>query len=133
MAKKRQQLGQILKQWRLINDKQLEDALKISQNSRKRIGEALVTLGYITENDVAKALASQYGIEFVDLDQPNVIDRKNLDLIPADLIKKYSVLPLGKEGNTLKDLVHDPIHMNLIDELQLRLGGKVDLALSAWN
>ncbi|MEM9418580.1 MAG: ATPase, T2SS/T4P/T4SS family [Planctomycetota bacterium] len=131
MARKRLQLGQILKQWRLVDDQQLEEALKISKGSRKRIGESLVALGYITENDVAKALASQYDLEFVDLDQPNVIDRDNLELIPQDMIKKYLVLPLGKDGNTLKVLVHDPMDINLIDDLQFRLGGKVELALSA--
>ncbi|MEO0514632.1 MAG: ATPase, T2SS/T4P/T4SS family, partial [Planctomycetota bacterium] len=131
MARKRLQLGQILQQWRLVTDQQIEEALKISKGSRKRIGDALVALGYITENDVAKALASQFGLEFVDLDQPNVIDRDQLDLIPQDMIKKYLVLPLGKEGNTLKVLVHDPMDINLIDDLQFRLGGKVDLALSA--
>ncbi|MBB6431476.1 GspE/PulE family protein [Algisphaera agarilytica] len=131
MARKRLQLGQILKQWRLVDDQQLEEALKISKGSRKRIGESLVALGYITENDVAKALASQFGLEFVDLDQPNVIDRDNLELIPQDMVKKYLVLPLGKDGNTLKVLVHDPMDINLIDDLQFRLGGKVELALSA--
>jgi type IV pilus assembly protein PilB len=133
MARKRLQLGQILKQWRLVTDEQIEEGLKIAKGSRKRIGEALVSAGYITENDVAKALASQFGLEFVDLDQPNVIDRDNLDLIPQDMIKKYLVLPLGKEGNTLKVLVHDPMDINLIDDLQFRLGGKVELALSAKN
>ncbi len=49
------------------------------------------------------------------------------------MIKKYLVLPLGKEGNTLKVLVHDPMDINLIDDLQFRLGGKVELALSAKN
>ncbi|MEM6757667.1 MAG: hypothetical protein AAF586_10910, partial [Planctomycetota bacterium] len=131
MARKRQQIGQILKQWRLVDDTQIDAALKVSKNSRKRIGEALVALGFVTENDVAKALASQFGLEFVDLDQPNVINREHLDLIPQDMIKKYLVLPLGKEGNTLKVLVHDPMDINLVDDLQFRLGGKVDLALSA--
>lgn len=131
MARKRLQLGQILKQWRIVNDSQIEEALKISQGSRKRIGEALVALGHVTENDVAKALASQFDLEFVDLDQPNVINKEHLSLIPKDMVKKYLVLPLGKEGNTLKVLVHDPMDINLIDDLQFRLGGKVELALSA--
>jgi type IV pilus assembly protein PilB len=131
MASKRQQLGQILQQWGLVTEKQITDALKVSQGSRKRIGEALVALGAVTENDIAKALASQYGLEFVDLDQPNVIKQENRDLIPEDMVKKYLVLPLGKEGNTLKVLVHDPMDINLIDDLQFRLGGKVELALAA--
>ena len=131
MARKRLQIGQILKQWRLINEDQLKEGLALSEKSRKRLGEALVATGAVTENDVAKALASQFGLEFVDLDQPNVINREHMGLIPQDLIKKYKVLPLGKDGNTLKVLVHDPMDINLIDDLQFRLGGKMELALSA--
>lgn len=131
MARKRLQLGQILKQWRLVDDKQISDALKVSEGTRKRIGEVLVQLGHVSENDVAKALASQFGLEFVDLDQPNVINKENLHLIPEDMIKRFLILPLGKEGNTIKVLAHDPMDINLIDDLQFRLGGKVELALSA--
>lgn len=132
MSRKRQPLGQILKQWDLVTEGRVDEALKIAKASgRKRIGEVLVSLGYVTDNDVAKALATQYGLEFLDLDEPNVIDRDDFPLIPQDIVKRYLVLPLGKEGKTLKILVHDPMDINLIDDLQFRLGGKIELALGA--
>ncbi len=131
MARKRRQLGEILKRWGLIDDEKLEEGLKIAKGSRKRIGEVLVDLGYAQQNDVAKALASQFGMEFVDLDQPDMVSKDNLELIPADLIKKYLVLPLGKDGNKLKVLVHDPMDLALIDDLRFRLGGELELALGA--
>jgi type IV pilus assembly protein PilB len=131
MARKRRQLGEILKRWGLIDDEKLEEGLKIAKGSRKRIGEVLVDLGYAQQNDVAKALASQFGMEFVDLDQPDVVSKDNLELIPTDLIKKYLVLPLSKEGNKLKVLVHDPMDLSLIDDLRFRLGGELELALGA--
>ena len=131
MARKRRQLGEILKRWGLIDDQKLQEGLKIAQGSRKRIGEVLVDLGYAQQNDVAKALASQFGMEFVDLDQPDVVSKDNLELIPTDLIKKYLVLPLSKEGNKLKVLVHDPMDLALIDDLRFRLGGELELALGA--
>ncbi len=131
MARKRRQLGEILKRWGMIDDEKLEEALKLSQGSRKRIGEVLVDLGYAQQNDVAKALASQFGMEFVDLDQPDVVSKDNLELIPTDLIKKYTVLPLGKDGNRLKVLVHDPMDLAVIDDLRFRLGGELELALGA--
>ena len=131
MARKRRQLGEILKRWGLIDDEKLEEGLKIAQGSRKRIGEVLVDLGYAQQNDVAKALASQFGMEFVDLDQPDMVSKDNLELIPADLIKKYLVLPMGKDGNKLKVLVHDPMDLALIDDLRFRLGGELELALGA--
>jgi type IV pilus assembly protein PilB len=134
MARKRQQIGHFLKQWGLVTDAQIDEAIKLAKASRKRIGEALVQLGYVTENEVAKALASQYDLEFVDLDQPNVINREHIErdkLIPEDVIKKFLVLPLGKENNTIKVLVHDPMDLKLVDDLQFRLGGRVEIALGA--
>ncbi len=131
MAQKRRQLGDILKRWNLINDQQLEEASKIAGGSRKRLGETLVDLGYAEQNDVAKALAAQFEMDFIDLDQPNVIDRENLSLIPPELIKKYLVLPLGKEGNKLKIVVHDPMDLAVIDDLRFRLGTDIELAIAA--
>lgn len=131
MARTRRQLGEILKRWGLIDDEKLEEGLKIAKGSRKRIGEVLVDLGYAQQNDIAKALASQFGMEFVDLDQPDVVSKNNLELIPTDLIKKYIVLPLSKTGNKLKILVHDPMDLALIDDLRFRLGGELELALGA--
>lgn len=131
MARSRRLLGEILKRWGLVDDQQIEEALKISKGSRKRIGETLVELGYVQQNDVAKALASQVGMEFVDLDQPNVLNKDNLTLIPPDLIKKHMVLPMGKEGNKIKVLVHDPNDLALIDDLRFRLGADIELALGA--
>jgi type IV pilus assembly protein PilB len=131
MAGKRSKLGDIFLHWRIVNQQQLDEALSICKNSRKRVGEALVDLGYLTQNDVAKALAYQFDMEFVDLDQPNAIDKSQLNLIPRDLIKRYTVLPLGKEGNKLKILAHDPMDLELIDDLRFRLGLDIELALAA--
>lgn len=131
MARNRRQLGEIFKRWGLVNDQQLQEGMTLADNSRKRLGEALVDLGYIRENDAAKALASQFDMEFVDLDQPNVIEKDHLTLIPKDLMKKYQILPLGKEGSKLKVLVHDPMDLELVDDLRFRLGTDIELALGA--
>jgi len=131
MAKERMKIGEILRQWGSINDQQLKEALKISQGSRKRVGEVLVDLSYASSDDVAKALAQQHNMEFVDLNAKNAIKREYLDLVPEEIIKKYHVLPLGKDGDKLKLLVHDPLDLALIDDLQFRLGGRIELALGA--
>ena len=95
MARTRQKIGKILRQWGVINDHQLKEALEAAKASGQRTGEALVDLGYAAETDIAKALASQFDMEYIDLDQPNAIDRNKLDLIPTDVVKKYLVLPPG--------------------------------------
>jgi len=131
MARRRDQVGEILKKWGVVNDQNLEEAARAAEGSRKKIGEVLVQLGYASENEVAKAVASQMGMEFVDLDQPDVIDKTQMTLIPEDIIRKYTILPLGKEGNTIKVLVHDPMNLALVDDLRFRLGSDIDMALAS--
>jgi len=131
MAKRRDQVGEILQKWGIVEDQQLQEAAKIAEGSRKKIGEVLVDLGYANENDVAKAVASQLGMEYVDLDQPDVIDKSQIQLIPEDIIRKYTILPLGKEGNTIKVLVHDPMNLALVDDLRFRLSTDIEMALGS--
>ncbi|MGB0768509.1 MAG: GspE/PulE family protein [Phycisphaeraceae bacterium] len=131
MAQRRDQVGEILQKWGIVDDKQLQEAAKIAEGTRKKIGEILVELKYATENDVAKAVASQLGMEFVDLDQPDVIDKTQIKLIPEDIIRKYTILPLGKEGNAIKVLVHDPMNLALVDDLRFRLGTDIEMALGS--
>jgi len=131
MARTRRTIGEILQRWGLVDDQQIAEATKIAQGQDKKVGDVLVHLGYVTQNDVAKALAAQLGMEFVDLDQPNVINKEHFSLIPPDLIRKYQILPLGRDNGKIKVLVHDPNNLSLLDDLRFRLGADIDTALGA--
>ncbi len=131
MARKRRKIGEILKEWRIVTDTQIEDALKIATAQGRRIGEVLIELGYVTESDIAKALASQFEMEYIDLDQPDALNKENLKLLPTDLIKKYLVLPVEKVDNRLKVLIHDPMDLDTLDTLRFRLNVELDTALGA--
>ncbi len=117
--------------WGRLTEKQLNEGLALSKASGKRLGEALVELKHATDDEVAKALAGQHKMEYIDLDQPNAVDRSNLKLIPSDIIKKYMVLPLGKKNGRIKIVVHDPMDLGLLDDLRFRLNTEVELALGA--
>ena len=54
----------------IVNESQVAEAAKMASGTREKVGEVLVNLGYASENEVAKAMASQMGMEYVDLDQP---------------------------------------------------------------
>jgi hypothetical protein len=90
MARKRQKIGEILVGWGVIETSALDDALKYAAQNGRRVGEALVELELCSEDDVAKALATQFGFEYIDLDKPDILDVKVVkDLMPADLILKH--------------------------------------------
>ena len=124
MAKKRKKLGEILVGWGVVNDSTVEEALAYGEAHGKRIGEALVELERCSEDDVTKALATQFGLEYIDLDHKPV-DQDVLSLIPPKLIEDYQVLPLGEEDNRLKVIVTDPLDLETLDLLRFRLNREI--------
>src|SRR6185312_10856629 len=70
---------------------------------------------------VTKALAIQHDMEFIDLDKTS-IHPTNLNLLPADLIRKHQVLPLGRDSHgKLKIVISDPTDFETLDALRFRL------------
>lgn len=130
MAKIRKKLGETLVGWGVIDEKAVQEALAFSKAHGKRIGEALIELESCGEDDVAKALAGQFGLEFIDLEhQP--VNRDLLDLIPSKIIMDYSVLPQGEEGNRLKVIITDPLDLETLDLLRFRLNREIVPALAS--
>ena len=124
MARRRQKIGEILVGWGTIGQDGVDDALKYAAENGRRIGEALVELELCEEEDVIKALASQFGLEYIDLDR-NVIPYSSLDLIPSDLIKRHLVLPVERDGDRLKVVITDPLDLETLDLLRFRLNIEV--------
>jgi type IV pilus assembly protein PilB len=131
MARSRKKLGEILVGWGVLTAEQVEKASQVARASGKRLGEVLVESNFAKEDQVAKALANQFGMEYVDLSQGGVADKIDLKLIPDDLIKKHQILPLGKLGNRLQLVVHDPMDLELFDMLRFRLNVELEPRLAA--
>ena len=60
-------LGDLLVKSKLISNEQLQEALKEVQSSGMKLGEALVKLGYITEDDITETLSAQFGVPSINL------------------------------------------------------------------
>ena len=130
MARIKHKIGEILKKWGVVNDRQIDEALQLGQASHQRIGEALVELGYAQETDVAKALAYQFDMEYIDLDRPSAIKKESLGLLPDDIVKKYMVLPLEKTDGRLKIVIHDPMDFATLDDIRFRMSCEIDTAIA---
>ncbi len=121
VTKSRQRIGEILVQWGALTQQGVNEALEYGRNENIRIGEALIALGLVDEEDVTKALASQYNMEYIDLDQ-SPIDHSEMDLLTRDEIHEHQVLPVGREDNKLKIIITDPLDLEVLDMLRFRLG-----------
>src|SRR5687767_291502 len=98
MARKRKKLGEILLDMKVVTEAQIQQALGMAKGTGKRIGEALVEAGFAKENDVAKALATQFDMKFVNLEAPTAAADIDMSLVPQDLVKKHLVLPMSKQN-----------------------------------
>ncbi|MBN2209882.1 MAG: Flp pilus assembly complex ATPase component TadA [Sedimentisphaerales bacterium] len=130
MARKRKKLGDILVSWGAISQKDLDKAVEHSQNTHHRLGQTLTELGLVDEEQVTKAMAAQFGLEYVDLDH-HVIEPTALELMPDELIRRHLVLPMSKENGRLKIIIHDPLDLDTMDLLRFRLNTELECALAS--
>ena len=129
MAKLRKKLGEILISMGAATPEKVQKGLKLAKGSGKRIGEAMVDAGLCKEDDVARALAKQFGVPYVDPE--DLADQIDTKLIPEDLIRKHLVLPLAKTNGRLQLVVHDPLNLELMDMLRFRLNAEVEPRIAA--
>jgi len=129
MARRRKKLGEILTSWGVLTPNALADAIAYASEHGKRLGEALVELELVSEDDVSKGLATQFDLEYVDLDK-NVVVPAALDLVPQELITRHTILPMSKDGDRMKVIIHDPLDLELLDMLRFRLNMEIDTALA---
>jgi len=129
MAKKRRHLGEILYKAKLVEKQALIDAIKASKTSKKRLGRVLLEQGLVDEETLTKAIAKQFGLEYVNLDK-TTIPPDTLKLVPEDLIRRHNVLPLGMNNGRLKLIISDPLDLDTIDVIQLSLNTELDCCLA---
>jgi len=121
MAKNQKKLGEILVDLGVCQTKDVQTALTHAKAKGMRIGEALVDLKTCSENNVFKALAVQYNMEYVDLDKVT-IPPNAVNLVPDELMRKYIIIPLGTESGKIRLAIHDPLDFEMQEILRFRLG-----------
>ena len=129
----RKKFGEILREYDLVSQEQLNNALKIQNNStgkRKRLGEILVSINAITMTQVAETLAVQLELQFISLDRFQAQDEA-VKLLPKHVAERLKLIPLSldKDG-TLLITMSDPLDLPAQDEVKLLTGHNLRVATS---
>ncbi len=124
------QLGRILIKMGKLRRAQVEEALEIQKEQRGPIGQILVELGYITEDDLNLARASQSGMESIDLGKIDV-PAEVISLMSAQMANTYWVLPveLDAQRNLLTLAMDNPDNFVATDDLKTLLGYEIKARL----
>jgi type IV pilus assembly protein PilB len=116
----KKRFGDILVEGGLITATQLQQALVLSKEEGIKLGLALLRLGFVDENAVAKTLAKQLKLPFVDLGKI-VIDPDVVRLVPEILARKHKVIAIGRKDGQLLVAFADPLNIFAMDDLDRQI------------
>jgi len=114
----------------LVSEAQLREGRAHQRNRGIRIGEALVQLGHLDEISVARMVAKQNGLPFVDLAKGTIAPAV-LERVPAELALEQGLIPVKEKEGGLIVAVDDQLKRIVADQLSFLLGCEVTVALAA--
>jgi len=123
-------LGELLTKASLINQDQLKEALKVQKEAGGKLGETLIKLGYVSEEDITECLSQQFGVPSINLAHFE-IDASVIKLIPADVARKYNILPVNKTGATITIAMADPTNVFAMDDIKFMTGYNVEPVIAS--
>ncbi|HSP06989.1 MAG TPA: ATPase, T2SS/T4P/T4SS family [Acidobacteriota bacterium] len=121
----RKLLGEILVEAGLINETQLDQALRQQREHGGRLGFNLVRLGFLTPERLTAFLKDYFGLGVTSGDTP-VERQKAADAIPRHLALYYRITPIKLENDVLSIGLATMDHANLIQALEEVTGYKID-------
>lgn len=114
-------LGELLLNEKLITPAQLEKAVSTQRQEGGRLGEIIVRLGMVTEEQLVNVLSRQLGIPYFSLGTGMLrpaADQELDQLIPSEFAMKNLTLPLSRTLRSLTVAMSDPLDLILIDNLK---------------
>lgn len=125
----KKKVGEILREKGWVTDEQVQKALAYSKSENCKIGEALVNLELCTQEQVTRALAIHFQLPFANLGK-HIIAQDIIDAIPKEVAIEHRIVPVARKGRTLIIAMADPLDFFTIDNLRFILSTEVDCALA---
>lgn len=122
---KKEKLGQILLKNRIITEEQLEQALERQRETGEPLGRVLVDMKIVSEGALTSILARQIGLRYVDLANYDV-DITAPSLVDAEVARRYTLIPIGFEGDKLLVAMADPTNVFALDDIRIMTGMDVE-------
>lgn len=126
-------LGQILKRMELVTEAQVQEALEIQRKRGGVIGQILVEMGYVAQEEVLLALAAQTGMELLEEDHLMPEAPQRVRDSQPETVRFEQLEPPGEQAPVRDDLAHSPPVVKLLNLILLTTlkAGATELRLEA--
>ncbi len=124
----RKKLGEMLVEEDLITAEQLENALELQRRQGGELSEVLVNQGLVKAEDLAAVLSVQLNVPLIDFKR-HMVQPNALRLIPQDMARKHTLIPLDVVGDVLVVVMADPEDIRTIEDIKAQAKMRVEVAL----
>jgi general secretion pathway protein E len=124
----RKTLGERLVEENLITPEQLEGALALQRQRGEKLGDILINQGLVKAEKLATVLSIHFNLPLIDLKR-HTVQPYALQLIPEDMARKHSLIPLDIINDALVVVMADPEDIRTIEDVKAQAKMKVEVAL----
>jgi len=121
-------LGQILVEQKKLSPGELDRVLSAQKETKLRIGHQIVNLGFVSEEDVLKALGLQLNLPYVT-SREYPAEPVIIDTIPLKFMKQNKVVPIALHDGEVTIAIHDPLDVYTVDSLAMATGSKISVGV----
>lgn len=122
-------IGEVLKQYGYITEEQIQKALEYQKSNKdKRLGDILIILGFVSESQMLEALGKRLGLKKISFNDIP-IDINAVKTIPKQLCLKHNLIPFSKDGGQLKVAINDPLNYYAIEDIRLIANMPIEIYL----
>ena len=127
-----QKLGEMLIYYKIITPEQLEEGLEIKKNMEKRIGEILIDLGRVTQDEINWVLGKQLDLPYIRVNADN-IDIQLSKNISEDILRKFKAIPVMELNDELVIAMADPTDEEAIKMIKEVTKRKLKIVLASFK
>ncbi len=115
-------IGEVLLHIGKVTEEQIKDALIKQNNFNLKLGETLLKLGYVTEDQLLEALHKQLEIDIISEDALMDLDPEVVKLIPEPFAVSNRVIALKEDADGIVVATTDPENIAIQDSLKKLIG-----------
>lgn len=133
VGRKKIRIGDVLVAAGAITEEQLQEGLAKQKETGRKLGNALVDLGFISNDMLITVLTTQLGIDYIELKGAK-IEEKVIHMVPENMVTKYQAIPIEIDPdnpNILKVAMADPLDIMAMDDIGLVTNLQVEPMLAS--
>tara|TARA_Y100000780_G_C13696081_1_gene422956 strand:+ start:87735 stop:89504 length:1770 start_codon:yes stop_codon:yes gene_type:complete len=114
----KEKMGELLLEHTSLSKEQLDEALKVQEESGMLIGEILLKKNFIHPHDIIKVICHQVNIPYVNDIKVQDIDPNLTMDIPINYAKHNEILPILETDYSVSIVVSDPFNFDTINDVR---------------